>query len=346
MSANCAAKIGVAINSCGMVAHEHARAYLHDPRCEIVGVTSRTRTSAEKLVADLGLDCTIYPDYEALLDDSRVQALSITSPNFQHAAEATAAAQAGKHILLEKPPGINHAELDELEQALRGSGLSTVSSFVLRWNPLVLNLTRLQQEGAYGEVFFVQTDYWHGVGEIISADRWLAKREFTGSAFLAGGSHAVDLARHFAGDIVSVSAYATHRLEGFDYDTTISATMKLASGGVGRVSTCFDAPGPYQFNIEVIGSEGMSRQERVWSQRAFPDQADWVSLPCITPDSGSVSHHPFTAEIAHFLDCIQEGRDGEPSVLHAIETARVCLAVDESAAQGGAAVAVRRNVAV
>jgi len=336
------AKIGVAINSCGMVAYEHARAYLRDPRCEIVGVTSRTRASAEKLVTELGLDCTIYPDYEALLDDSRVQALSITTPNFQHAAEAAAAARAGKHILLEKPPGIHHAELDELEQALRGSGLTTVCSFVLRWNPLVLNLTRLQQEGAYGEVFFVQTDYWHGVGEIIRPDRWLAKREFTGSAFLAGGSHAVDLARHFAGDIVSVSAYSQRRLEGFDYDTTISATVKLASGGVGRISVSFDAPGPYQFNIVVIGSEGMSRDDHFWSKRAFPQQDDWVTIPCITPNSGSVSHHPFTAEIAHFLDCIQEGRDGDPSVRHAIETARVCLAVDESAAQGGAAVAVRR----
>lgn len=336
------AKIGVAINSCGMVAYEHARAYLRDPRCEIVGVTSRTRASAERFVADLGLDCTIYPDYEALLHDSRVQALSITSPNFCHAAEAVAAARAGKHILLEKPPGIHHAELDGLEEALRGSGLTTLCSFVLRWNPLVANLTRLQEAGAYGEVFFVQTDYWHGVGEIISADRWLARREFAGSAVLAGGSHAVDLARHFAGDIVSVSAYATHRLEGFDYDTTISAAVKLANGGVGRISVCFDAPGPYQFNIEVIGSEGMSRQDRFWSKRAFPAQSDWVSLPCVTPDSGAVSHHPFTAEIAHFLDRIQKGRDGDPSLPHAIETARVCLAIDESAAQDGAPVAVKR----
>jgi predicted dehydrogenase len=337
------AKIGVAVNSCGSVAVEHAKAYLHDPRCEIVGVTSRTRASAERFVQELGLDCTIYPDYEALLSDDRVQALSITSPNFLHAAEATAAAQAGKHILLEKPPGINHAELDELEGALRGSGLTTLCSFVLRWNPLVLNLTRLQEQGAYGEVFFVQTDYWHGVGEIISPDRWLAKKQFTGSAFLAGGSHAVDLARHFAGDIVSVSAYAQRRLEGFDYDTTISATMQLANGGVGRISVSFDAPGPYQFNIDVIGSDGMSRDDKFWSKTVFPQQNDWVTIPCLTPNSGSVAHHPFRAEIAHFLDRIQEGRDGDPSLPHAIETARVCLAVDESAAQGGAAVAVKRT---
>lgn len=336
-------KIGVAINSCGLVAVEHAKAYLQDPRCELVGVTSRTRASAERFVAQLGLDCVIYPDYESLLADSRVHAVSITSPNYLHAAEAIAAAQSGKHILLEKPPGISHQELDALEQAVRGSGLTTLCSFVLRWNPLVLNLTRLQEQGAFGEIFFIQTDYWHGVGEIISPDRWLAKKQFTGSATLAGGSHAVDLARHFAGDIVSVSAYATHRLEGFDYDTTISAAIKLAGGGVGRISVSFDVPGPYQFNIEIIGSQGMSRQHRVWSKTLLPKQNDWTFLPCIGPDSGAVSHHPFAAEIAHFLDCIQEGRDGNPSLLHAIDTARVCLAIDESAAQGGQPVPVRRS---
>jgi predicted dehydrogenase len=336
-----AEKIGVAINSCGSVAYEHARAYLSDPRCEVVGVTSRTAASAQRLVAELGLSCTIYPDYEALLGDSRVQAVSLCSPNFLHAAEATDAARAGKHILLEKPPGINHAELDDLAAALRLAQVTTLCSFVLRWNPLVVALTRLQEQDAFGEVFFVQTDYWHGTGSIISPDRWLSKTEFTGSAFLAGGSHAVDLARHFAGDITEVAAFSLRKAEGFDYDTTISATVKLANGGTGRISTVFDCPAPYQFNLEVMGDHGMFRQHRVWSQKQFPNQQDWVSLPVAGPDSGSVSHHPFNAEISHFLDCIIAGVDGNPGLLDAIQTARVCLAVDESAAAGGQPVAVK-----
>lgn len=335
-------RIKVAISSCGSVAYEHAKAYLSDPRCEIAGVTSRTRESAERLVAELGLNCAVYPDYGALLADDSVQAVSITSPNFLHAREATAAAQAGKHILLEKPPGINHAELDALSAALRQARVTTLCSFVLRWNPLVEALTSLQERGAYGEVFFIQTDYWHGVGSVISPDRWISKREFTGSAFLAGGSHAVDLARHFAGEIESVAAFSLRRAEGFDFDTTLSATLRLSNGGTGRISASFDSPAPYQFNLEIMGSEGMSRQERLWSPKTFPNQQEWVSLPCAGPDSGSVAHHPFKAEIRHFLDCIQEGRDGTPSLLDAIQTARVCLAVDESAAREGQPVTVRK----
>ncbi|MHB8997061.1 MAG: Gfo/Idh/MocA family protein [Armatimonadota bacterium] len=334
-------RIGVAITSCGAVAREHARGYLRDPRCEIVGVTSRTPQSAQRLVEELELDCAIYPDYEALLSDPKVQAVSICSPNYLHAAQATAAARAGKHILLEKPPGINHEELDELEQALRQAQVSTVCSFVLRWNPLVQALTRLQKQGAFGELFFIQTDYWHGTGSVISADRWISKKQFTGSAFLAGGSHAVDLARHFAGDIESVAAFSLRKAEGFEFDTTVSATLKLKSGGVGRISAILDCPAPYQFNIEMMGDCGMSRQGRVWSPKAYPNQQDWVALPCAGPDSGSVAHHPFAAEVSHFLDCIEQGTDGTPSLLHAIQTARVCLAVDQSAARGGEVVKVR-----
>jgi predicted dehydrogenase len=306
-----------------------------------VGVTSRSRESAERLIGELELNCAIYPDYEALLSDPKVQAVSICSPNFLHAAEATAAARAGKHILLEKPPGINHEELDELESVLRQAKVSTVCSFVLRWNPLVQALTALQEQGAFGELFFIQTDYWHGTGAVINADRWISKKQFTGSAFLAGGSHAVDLARHFAGDIESVAAFSLRKAEGFEFDTTISATLKLANGGVGRISAIMDCPAPYQFNIEMMGDCGMSRQGRVWSPKTWPNQQDWVTMPCAGPDSGSVTHHPFAAEISHFLDCIEQGKDGDPSLLHAIQTARVCLAVDESAALGGEVVKVK-----
>jgi UDP-N-acetyl-2-amino-2-deoxyglucuronate dehydrogenase len=334
-------KIGVAINACGSVAYEHARAYLRDPRCEIIGVTSRTGESAERLVATLGLDCTLFPDYEALLSDRRVQAVSVTTPNYLHAADATAAILAGKHVLLEKPAGINPTDLNQLQEAVWHHQVTTLCSFVLRWNPLVLTLTQLRDQGAFGEILFVQTDYWHGVGSIISPDRWISQREFTGSAFLAGGSHAVDLARHFAGDLDSVAAFSLRRAEGFDFDTTISATGRLNSGGVARISTSFDSPGPYQFNIEIIGTEGMARLNRVWSERMWPNQSDWVTLPCVLPDSGAVSHHPFAAEIAHFLDCIVEGRDGTPSLQDAIKTSWTCLAVDDSANRGGEPVTIR-----
>jgi UDP-N-acetyl-2-amino-2-deoxyglucuronate dehydrogenase len=206
---------------------------------------------------------------------------------------------------------------------------------VLRWNELVVNLRRLLEQGAFGELFMCETDYWHGIGEVIRADRWIAKRDLAGSAFLTGGCHAVDMARFLCGEITRVSAYSRHGIEGFEYDTTAVASVKFESGAVGRISSCLEIVAPYHFNIKLMGSEGTALGNRIWSRRLTPEQSDYFELVCELPDSGDVEHHPFQEEIDHLADCILEGRDCDPNIADGIRTSRVCLAVDRSAAAGG-----------
>jgi len=157
-------QVGFAINASGWVSHEYAKAILANPLTRLVGVTSRNPENARRLVGELGAQCSIYPDYAALLDDTEVDAVAITTPNYLHVPDALAACRAGKHIILEKPPAITWDGCDVLEAAVRQAGIISVVSFVLRWNPLAVNLRRLLDEGALGEVFFAQTDYWHGSG--------------------------------------------------------------------------------------------------------------------------------------------------------------------------------------
>lgn len=328
--------LGAAINACGWVAYEHARAYLRNPHTRIVGVTSRTRSSAEALVAELGLDCRIYPDYDALLADDEVDIVSVTTPNFLHARDAIAAAQAGKHICLEKPAGINEEELDELGAAVAAAGVTSVMSFVLRWNQQVINIKNLVAQGALGELFYCETDYWHGVGKVIRADRWIAKKSEAGSAMLTGGCHAVDMARNFMGEVVSVSARSHNNPAlGFEYDTATACVVEFASGAIGKISAILELVGPYQFNVTVMGSEGTAQGNRVFSRVLTPEQSDYFTIPCITPSSGDVAHHPFQEEIDHLVECILAGTDCVPNIADGIRTSRVCLAADRSAANGG-----------
>ena len=222
-------QIGIAINACGWVATEHAKAILRNPHTYLVGVTSRRRESAERLVSQLGVDCRIYPDYEALLGDDDVDAVAVTTPNYLHTPNAIDACRAGKHVILEKPVAISHEQCDDLRRAISEAGITGVVSFVLRWNPLVLNIRRLIDSGAIGEVFFAQTDYWHGAGSVISPDRWISQKQYTGSAMLAGGSHAVDMMRFLMGrEPVQAAAFSRGGLEGFDFDTTDNS-MQLRS---------------------------------------------------------------------------------------------------------------------
>lgn len=328
--------LGAAINSCGAVAYEHARAYLTNPHTRIVGVTSRTPASAERLVAELGLDCRIYPDYEALLADDEVDIVSVTTPNFLHAPDAIAAANAGKHICLEKPAGINEEELDELDAAVERAGMKSVMSFVLRWNQQVLNVKRLVERGALGDLFHCEVDYWHGIGKVIRADRWISSRSLAGSAMLTGGCHAVDMARNFMGEVATVTAHSHNNPAlGFEYDTATVCTVQFTSGAIGKISSILEIVSPYRFNIRLLGSEGTALGNRIFSRVLAPEQSDYFEIPCVTPDSGDVAHHPFQEEIDHLVECILDGRDCVPDIADGIRTSRVCLAADRSAAAGG-----------
>jgi len=91
---------------------------------------------------------------------------------------------------------------------------------------------------------------------------------------------------------------------------------------------------PYQFNIDLLGTKGALRDNRIYSKRLFPAQKDFVVLPCDTPNSGSVEHHPFKQEIDNLVECIDKGAPVLSDVADACESMEVALAITESAASG------------
>ncbi len=334
-------KTGCAIFGAGWVADEHINAYLADPRAEVVAVGSRREASARAAAEKAGLtDVAIYTDIDALLADERVDALSITGPNHVHVEHGLKACAAGRHFIMEKPIAIDLTGLHQLRDAVAESGVRTVVSFCLRWNPSLMNTARLVREGAIGRIFYAEGDYWHGVSDWYTGWEWARTRASGGSSFLFGGCHAVDAIRWLTGsDIVQVAgAYAGGWDERYEYPATVVGTVKFASGAIGKLSSSVDCILPYQFNIDLMGDQGSIRDNRVYSKVLFPEQSGWAEIPAVLPDSGDVSHHPFRGEISHFLDCIESGEDSYVDVADAINTHEVCLAMDRSAAEGGAVI--------
>jgi predicted dehydrogenase len=103
------------------------------------------------------------------------------------------------------------------------------------------------------------------------------------------------------------------------------ALVKLANGVIGRVSVNFDCIMPYRFPIRIFGDRGTVLDNRVWSHK-FPGQRDWVQLPVIQPDSVEVSHHPFQAQMDHFVHCLQQGTESHCNLEDAIKTHEVVFA--------------------
>ena len=329
-------KLGVAIHGAGQVADAHAASWLKNPHVKIVWVTSHRKESAQRLADQFELDCNVGTDYEQVLADDRVDIVNLSGPNHVHTPQGVAAAEAGKHILMEKPMCISMEENRALRDAVARAGVKSVVSFVLRWNPLVKNLRALLAERVIGDLFYVEVDYWHGIAQWYTGWEWGHRRATGGSTMLLGGCHAVDAIRYFAGqEIVEVAGFANNVRGKFEYPANVVAILRFADGAIGKTSALFDAEMPYSFNIDLAGTEGTIRDNRLWSKKLLPGQTSWTTMQTILPDSGAVDHHPFDDEMNHLVECIHEDRESYVSIADAYKTHEVCMAIDRSIEQGG-----------
>jgi predicted dehydrogenase len=199
----------------------------------------------------------------------------------------------------------------------------------------------LARDGMFGDLLYVQTDYWHNPEQSGYPNQHDHIRRMDASAMMLGGCHAVDLARYLMGsDIVQVTAVETTGTPDAPFAPMQSAVVKFANGKIGKISACVEQWMPYQFNVDLLGTDGGLRDNRFFS-RKLVGATDWAIFPTITPNSGLVSHHPFDGEINHFIDCIRTNVESHANVHDAVNTHLAVYAIDESSATGGKTVVVQ-----
>lgn len=328
--------MGVGIRGAGQVAREHCRAIESNPHLYLAAVCSRNPESGRRLRDQFNPQARVYDHYEGMLSDSGVEIISICMPNYLHAGEAIQAFEADKHLILEKPPAINMEELQDLRTAALRATTRSVVSFVLRWHPMVKNLKAVLERNAIGDIYYTQADYWHGIKNTFASYPWIRRKEYAGGAMITGGCHGADLARYLTGkEVDEVFAYRCKMRADFDYDTTLVASVKFRDGTVGKLSASLDGLNfPYQLNIDLLGTEGAIRDNRIYSKSLFPEQTDFVTIPCVTPNSGAVGHHPFQQEIDNLVENILHGTPVLSDVPDACKSQEIALAIEESAATG------------
>ena len=334
-----AGPLGVAIWGAGWVAGAHTRGYqaYRPPEggrpVRVVAVGSRRLEGARDLAARFGLaDARLYTDFDRLLADPAVEAVSLCTPNGLHADEAVAAAGAGKHLLIEKPVATTAPDLRRVLAAVEAAGVTAAACFIQRWNPLVGALRRLREQGEFGRIVLAGADYWFG------RDRpgWMRDPALAGSSFLVGAIHAVDSIRYITGeDVVEVEARAVQVGDVYGYPPTAAALVRYASGAVGTLTSSLVGHTGYVLNLEVAGTAGSARNDQVYLRRS-QGPPGWVALPDAGPATGDVSQLPFPNLVADFLGAIAGGAEPLTGLRSTVNTHDVCFAVDRSIAGGGA----------
>jgi predicted dehydrogenase len=346
--------LGVLVHGAGWVSTQHIAAWQQNPHAHIVGICSKTVDEARHRATESGLgNIPVCDDLATALALPGVDVVAVCTPQHLHCENVITIAEAGKHMIIEKPVGMSLDELRRMRDAVRAAGVKTVVSFVLRWNPLFRLIKTMMRDGAFGRPYYVEADYLSHNGSWWSG--WNAARtvEQGVSALLVGGCHAVDALRWFAapGEFEAATPVEVFAVSGgyrkgstreynpltntwvdgappMEYDGLEVALVKFANGAIGKVTVNADCIMPYRFPIRIFGDGGSVFDNRVWSHK-FPGQTDWITLPAIQPDSSDVKHHPFQAEIDHFVQCVLEDVESHCNLDDAIMTHEVVFAAQQ-----------------
>jgi len=328
-------ELGVGIIGSGWVAGSHIQAFEANPHTEVRAIVSRDKARAAARAAELKLaHCRPFDRLAEMLASPDIHIVSIATPHHLHVEQGVAAAQAGKHLMLEKPVALDLAGLRKLQAAVRAAEVKTVVCFVLRWNPLFETIKAMLKDDVVGSLLYAEVDYFHGLGPQYAQYEWNVKKEIGGSSLLTGGCHAVDGLRWFMGkravEVSAYSNYSPHNPLKYEYEPNSVTLVRFEDGTVGKTASSVECVMPYLFNILLLGEKGSVRNNQVFSKR-WVGQTGWATIPTILPDSGDVSHHPFKDQVSHFVDCILNDRESHANLDDAALTHEICFASEISA---------------
>ena len=208
-------RIGIGIVGAGWMGHVHARAYARlrhhfptggrDP--ELIAAADPVDAQLSDLVLRHGIAAG-YADWRDLVADPRIGAVSVTAPNHLHAQIGVAVAEAGKHLWIEKPVGLNAADAEAVRRAVQAAGVSSAVGFNYRNVPAVMRARSAIDSGAIGRPTHARvhlfTDYAAHPGGPMS---WRFALDRGGHGVLGDlASHGIDLVRFLLGDVDSVVA--------------------------------------------------------------------------------------------------------------------------------------------
>jgi predicted dehydrogenase len=197
-------------------------------------------------------------DWRDIVADDRIGLFDNGGPNSLHAEPTIAAAEAGKHVLCEKPLGRTAEESFEVWQRVAATGVKHLCGFNYRFVPAVRLARELIDEGVLGEIRHFRGRYLQDWGDDPTLDTWRFDPNAAGSGALGDlGTHVIDLARYLVGELKTVSGFVKTFLPGRRVDDALEAAVEFESGAVGTIEATRLALGRRNaFQWEINGSDG------------------------------------------------------------------------------------------
>jgi predicted dehydrogenase len=302
-------KLGII--GCGLIGRKRAaaaRALGH----EVVAVADVARDRAETLAAEFSAQ--VAPDWQAIATRADLHAVAVATPHDGLSAIAVFCLDRGKHVLLEKPAGRYHSEAMTVAEAAKRNNRRVKVGFNHRFHPGVARAKRLVADGALGPLYYIRGRYGHG-GRIGYEQEWRCDRAISGGGELIDqGSHLIDLARWFLGELAL--DYAA--LPTFFWNTEVEDNCFLAlrnSGGAMAWLHASWTEWKNTFSFEIAGRDGKLTVDGLGGTYGTERLTFHKMLAQLGPPETTIWEYPFPdtsweAELQSFVVAL-DGKDSE-----------------------------------
>ncbi|MHA7582641.1 Gfo/Idh/MocA family protein [Paenibacillus vandeheii] len=233
-------KIKVAVFGCGAIAERrHIPEYAANENVELVAFADPIVERAEKMAETYGGKA--YSSYEELLASEEVDAVSVCTPNYLHAPMAIAAANAGKHVLVEKPMAVTTEEGERMIEAAKKNGVYLMVGHNQRLMPPHVKAKEILDSGKLGKVLNFRTSFGHPGPEgwsVDGAESWFFRKEEAIMGAMGDlGVHKSDFIRYLLDDEVSEVAgfISTLHKENTKVDDNATCLLRMKSGAIGTL---------------------------------------------------------------------------------------------------------------
>ncbi len=333
-------KYNVGIIGYGWVAGAHIGAINGTSLARVTKVYSSRKLDSAELSARHGGPITTSTDLDAFLADDSLHAVSICSYPYEHPRHTIAAADAGKHVIIEKPLALSWEDCRAIGDAVTKARVNSCVCFECRYSSQFLVTKAVLDQGLLGELHYAEVDYYHGIGPWYGQFRWNTRKDAGGSSLLTAGCHALDaLLLCMGDDVQEVTSYDTKSrskiFAPYEYSTSSVTILKFKNGQIGKCAAIVDCLQPYYFHTHLVGSEGSLLDNKFHSTKLETNKHSWSALAMKMLDSGDVSDHPYQTQFEAFFQAIDRGqRMPLTSLDDALKTHRVIFAADQSAMKG------------
>jgi UDP-N-acetyl-2-amino-2-deoxyglucuronate dehydrogenase len=319
--------LGFAIIGCGMIARFHGRALAEVPGARLVALVSRKAENARALADHFGVPCAIYTDWAPVLARNDVDVVIVTTPSGAHLEPAVAAAQAGKHVVVEKPLEITLERCDRIIEACDRHGVKLCTIFPSRFGDANRALKAAVVAGRFGRLTLGETTCkWWRPQSYYDEGGWKGTRALDGGGALMNQAiHNVDLLSWIMGPVTQISGFtATLAHERIEVEDTAVACLRFANGALGIIEATTSVHPGLPKTLAVHGDQGtvVIEQDDVLRWDLTPETAeDRLLKERFAQKSGAsggasnpaaISHVGHARQLTDFVRAIEA--DTEPAV--------------------------------